>query len=307
MAIEKEIWIDDIQENLFASNSFVARGVDHSQWIDNKTVHIPQAGANPTVEKDRASVPATIGQRTDTDLQYNMAEFTTDPILIRNLEELQVNYNKRSSVLSQHVSTLGDTIGNHTAYTWAASGASRIVRTTGSAVGTALAPSATGTRKAITLADIATARGVLDKDNAPMEGRVLLMDADVYNSQLLAIPDAYQAQSYGQSALPSGVIARMFGFDIMIRSTVVVFDNAGTPVIKAINSAGVPSAPAATDNIGCLAFHPNFVSQAVGDTKVFFNEDDAAYYGSYFSGLQMFGAAKLRSDQKGIVSIVQEA
>jgi hypothetical protein len=93
----------------------------------------------------------------------------------------------------------------------------------------------------------------------------------------------------------------------MIRSTVVVFDNAGTPVIKAINSAGVPSAPAVTDNIGCLAFHPNFVSQAVGDTKVFFNEDDAAYYGSYFSGLQMFGAAKLRSDQKGIVSIVQEA
>jgi len=89
MAIEKEIWIDDIQENLFASNSFVARGVDHSQWIDNKTVHIPQAGANPTVEKDRASVPATIGQRTDTDLQYNMAEFTTDPILIRNLEELK--------------------------------------------------------------------------------------------------------------------------------------------------------------------------------------------------------------------------
>lgn len=305
MAIEKEIWISDIQENLFAGNEFVKKGLDHSQWISNKTVHIPQAGANPAVSKNRSSLPATVAQRTDTDLTYSMAEYTTDPILVTNIEELQVNYAKRSSVLSQHIATLGDVIGNSTAHAWAPAGAGTFRKTTGSAVSSALAPSATSTRLAITLADIAAAAGMLDKQNVPRAGRILLMPSDIYNGQLLAIADAYQAQSYGQSALPTGVIARMFGFEIMLRPSVVVYDNTATPVLKAIDADGTPTTEATTDNMACLAFHPSFVCQAVGDTKVFYEENSPLYYGNILDALQMFGAAKLRTDQKGIVAIVQ--
>lgn len=305
MAIEKEIWISDIQENLFAGNEFVKKGVDHSQWISNKTVHVPQAGANPTVVKNRASFPASVAQRTDADLTYSMAEFTTSPIAVRDLEELQVNYGKRMSVMKQHIDALSDAIGNNAAYSWAPAGAGTFVKTTGTATSNALAPSATTTRLAITLADILKAKAILDFQNIPQSGRILLMPSDMYNAQLMAIPDAYQAQSYGQSALPSGVISRMFGFDIMIRPSVVVYDNSATPALKAVNDLGVPSSPAVTDNLACLAFHPSFVCQAVGDTKVFYEENSPLWYGNILDALQMFGAAKLRTDQKGIVSIVQ--
>ena len=305
MALQKEVWIADIQENLFANNEFINRATDHSMWISNKTVHVPQAGANPSVKKNRTVLPAAISQRTDTDLTYDMAEYTTDPILLTNLEELQINYAKRQSVLSQHVATLGDVIGNQTLYAWAPAGAGTYRKTTGSAVSSALAPTATSTRLAITLADIAAAKGILDSQHVPQSGRVLVMPSDIYNAQMLAISDFVQAQSYGTSGLPSGAVGRIFGFDIVLRPSVVVYDNSGTPALKAVDADGTPTTEATTDNMACLAFHPSFVCKAMGTTDVFYDEDKPEYYGSVFSALVMHGAAKLRTDQKGIVAIVQ--
>ena len=146
MGLQKEIWINDIESNLFANNSFMnIIGKDDSAYVDNLTVHLPQAGSKPTVAINRASLPATIGQRTDVDKNYSLSEYTTDPILIQNTEAVQVSYNKRMDVLGDHIKQLGFAAANKTLYAWAASGASRIVRTSGSASGTALSPSATGT------------------------------------------------------------------------------------------------------------------------------------------------------------------
>ena len=91
----------------------------------------------------------------------------------------------------------------------------------------------------------------------------------------------------------------------MIRSTVVVYDNTGTPVIKTVKDNGVPSTPASTDNLGALAYHPSFVAKAMGNTEVMINEGVAEYYGSIVSAFQLFGASKMRTSQVGVVAIVQ--
>ncbi|MCD6017278.1 MAG: hypothetical protein K0S53_399 [Bacteroidetes bacterium] len=308
MALQKEIWINDIQENLFKNNAFILRSVNHSAWVAYKTVHIPNAGSNPSVSKNRASLPATIAQRTDSDLTYNLSEYTTDPMLLTDIDALQVSYDKRASILMQHIDTLGEVIGNNTAYAWVNTlDSTRMVRTTGSASSAALAPSATGTRKAITLADIAALRAKLDNDNTPSTGRVLLIPADLYNTQLLAISELTNAQSFGTSALPDGVVNRIYGFDIVIRPTVVVYSGGtgATQTLKAVDATGTPSAPAATDNLAAIAYHPNFVATALGETKVFYDEDKPEYYGSMFSALVMHGAAALRSDLKGLAVLIQ--
>lgn len=308
MALDREQWLADIQENLFKDNAIINRAVNHDGFVNYKTVHVPQAGAVPTVSKNISSFPATISQRTDTELTYSMDTYYVEPIHIeRGQETAFLSYDKRMSVLMNNISWLEEVITNNALYAWAPSGASRQVRTTGSAVATALAPSATGTRKAITLADILSAKSILDNDNVPQTGRILAIPADMYNAQLLAIQDVYQQQSYGSSALPSGVVARIHGFDIMVRPTVVVYDNTGTPVIKAVGDTGVPSSPATTDNLACLAYHPMFVAKAKGNADVFITENQAEFYGSIVSALQLFGASKMRTDQKGIVAIVQAA
>lgn len=306
MALNKEQWLLDIQENLFKDNAIINRATNHDGFVNYKTVHVPQAGANPTISKNLGSFPATITQRTDSELTYSMDVYYVQPIHIEAGQETSfLSYDKRMSVLNQNINTLEDALTNNALYKWAPAGATRFVRTTGTAVGTALAPSATGTRNAITLADILKAKSILDAENVPASGRILLLPSDMYNAQLLAIADVYQAQSYGQSALPSGVVTRIHGFDVMIRSTVCVYDNTATPVIKAVADSGTPSSPAITDNLAALAYHPSFVAKAMGSTEVFITEQVAEYYGSIVSAMQLFGASKMRTSQIGVVAIIQ--
>ena len=45
MALNKEIWLNTIQENFFPDDSFMVKSVDDSQFVNNKIVHVPNAGA----------------------------------------------------------------------------------------------------------------------------------------------------------------------------------------------------------------------------------------------------------------------
>ena len=304
LGLQQEIWVQDIQEVLFQQSLFVPMSTSHDGYVTYKTVHVPQAGGNPSVSIDRSILPAVIGQRTDTELTYNLNEYSTDPVLIRNLDDIQVSYDKRNSVMGQHINTLSETIGNFVANKWATSTASRIVRTTGAASASALAPGATGTRLAITLVDVANLAKRLDNDNVPRTGRKLLMPADMF-WQLFTISEIVRASYNGfqVNALATGIVAQLFGFDIMIRPSVVVYDN--TPTLKAVGTA-----TATTDDLGCIAWHVDYVAKALGSILVMSDSGDNGggkpeYYGSLLSALVMLGASKLRSDEKGIAVLVQ--
>ena len=305
MALQKEIWISDIQENLFANDTFMNTiGLNHSAYVSYKTVHIPQAGANPAVTKNRSIYPAAITQRTDSELTYNLNEYTAEPVLLTDIEGLQINYNKRQSLLKQHIDKLSNVIANNTLYTWGASPAN-IVRTSGSAVATALAPSATGTRKAITLDDIRQAVQKLDSSDVNMnDARYLVLPASMYY-QLIADSNISKYLEFGAATAQSGKVPQLMGCNIIVRSSAVVYDNAGTPAIKAISDEGVPTGATTTDNLGALLISNSYVTKAMGDIKVFADEDKPEYYGSVFSSLVMHGASKMRSDGAGLVSIIQ--
>jgi hypothetical protein len=304
MALQQEIWVQDIQENLFPQNPFMERATDHSMFLQNLTVHLPQAGSNPTLYKNNTSLPLSINQRTDSDFTYNINNYKAEPRLITNLEELQISYNKRASVMMNYYKTIGYGVANNTLYAWAPSGASRIARTSGTAVTTALAPSATGSRNAITLQDIANLRSILDKDNVPQDGRILIIPSDIYNNQLLQINNIQAFYAYNKDTLQTGVVGKIFGFDVYVRPSVVVYDSSA--VIKAINDDGTPTTPATGDNLAVLAYHPDFVSKALGQINVYANENRAEYFDSIFSAEVQHGASPLRSTYIGIAALIQQ-
>lgn len=307
----QEVFTKDIQESLLQNAAFVPFSVDYSSYIAYGLVHVPQSGSIPNVEVNRSSFPATIGQRTDTDLSFAMNQYTTDPILIPNLDELQTAYDKRQSVLGQHIATLTQTVGDQVAYSWAATLAGAIIPTTGSAVGDALAPGATGTRKAVTLADIQSLAKKLDKDNVPRMGRKLLMQTDMFY-QLLSISEIVRASyngfqlSGGVNVIQTGIVAQLYGFDIMIRPTVAVYATGAT----------TPKAPGAatatTDQLACIAWHTSVVARGEQAPVVLTQSGDNGagapeYYGIILSMQMMLGSAILRSDLKGIATLVQVA
>lgn len=307
MALIKEIWIQDIQETLNRNADFLPYSVDHSSYVAFGTVHIPQSGANPSVNVNPSTFPLSIVQRTDTDRTYSLNQYATDPILIPNLDELQVSYDKRQSVISQQFNTLTQRIGDEVAVSWCASGSNNMILTTGSAVATSLPPSGTGTRKAVALADIAALAAKLDKDNVPRGNRILLMQTDMF-WELFAISDVIRASYNGfqnqGNVLQTGTVAQLYGFNIFMRPQVAVFTKTGT------SPKAVGAAAAADDRLACIAFHSTTVSRALGSMTPMYDAGSNGngkpeYLGSIFNMEVMLGSAILRADQKGVAALVQ--
>lgn len=309
-ALQTEVWIQDIQESVFEDSSFMLKSLNDDSYVVNKTVHLPQSGTKPGVQMNRSVLPAVAAERTDEELTYDLAEFTTDPILLRNIDELQISYDKRASIMAQNMETLKEKVSFYCTNIWSTPPAgvtNTIIQTTGSAVATALAPGATGTRLAITLTDMNNCAKKLDNDLVPRVGRIMLMPTDMF-WQLFAISEIVRASYNGFNSNPSvvasGVVAEVAGFKIMLRPTVNVYDD--TPALKAVGAA-----TATTDNLGAIAWHPSYVRRALGAIDVFTDSGDNGrgkpeYYGSIMSALLMFGASVARKDGRGVVNLVQD-
>jgi hypothetical protein len=299
-----EIFAADIAKNLFPENQFYKNAKDDSAWVNNDVVNLPQSGSKPNVEIDRAVVPAPVKKRTDSSVSYSLKEFTTDPILIRDSEELVLNYNKRASILEDHIFTLNEEICNYHANTWfgGIDFTNCVVRTSGSNR-TGYAPAATGNRKAMKVSDLIDAMNKLDRQDIPSNGRILVlpasMKADIQKDELFQ-----SADKWGSANIPSGAIGSILGCAVYIRSKVGVFDQ------NAAASKGVgqyAAAGATTDNEAAMLYHPLFVRRAEGSVKVYDELDSPVYYGSVFSAMVRAGAKVAREDKKGVVAIVEQA
>ncbi len=304
MAIQREIWQAHIEGNLFKNNEVLLQSSNASQYVMmGKVVHIPQAGATATITKNVSSLPVTVVQRTDTDITYALDQYTSAPILITNADTIELSYNKREQVLSEYQSSLRETVAENILYSWAPTAASvnNIIRTSGGPTVSHLT-STTGNRGKFTVNDLKRAGTVLDKQNIPMEGRVALISADMF-SQLTDDMSATQYKDFSaQYDVKNGKLGRLFGFDIYMRSTSVTYTNAATPVKNAV--AAVVNTD---DNDAVLCWQVNAVERAQGEIKFFEKVGDPQYFGDIYSLLVRMGSRIRRSDEKGIVAIVQAA
>jgi len=303
MAITPEIWTNDIVGNIFRTNPFLDRAVNHDSYVlAGKVVHIPNAGVKPTVVKNRTSLPASVTRRDDLDINYTLDEFTSDPILITDAETVELSYDKKASVMGETEAALAETIGDEILYKWAPSVAAQFVRTSGSTAVVAHTDGATGNRKALTVADLAAAKLILNKQGAPAQGRVAVIDSDMMK-QLTDNLTATQYRDFSASYdEKNGIIGRLEGFDLLDRGYVLRYTNDTLPVLK------TPDAAAATDdNAAALCWHPLMVARALGDTKFFEDMGNPQYFGDLYSALIRMGGRKMRNDQKGVVAIIQTA
>lgn len=302
MAIQQEFWVNYIIENLFKDNSFLSKCHDESDYVlSGSVVHIPQAGAKPTVVKNRSTLPATVVQRTDTDITYALDVYTTDPTLITNAEQKEISYEKIGSVLGEHVESLVETYADDVLYKWAPTASAQITPTTGAVVATAMAPGATGTRKKFLKEDLKKAQTIMNKNNIPKNDRYALFPTDML-AQLMEDADLVKRDGANGNEvdLKNGVVSRLYGFNIMERSDTTVYDVANAP--KAPGAA-----TAATDNLAVICWQKHAVAKALGTTDFFENKQDATHYGDIYSALVKLGGRKRRSNGEGVVAIVQVA
>lgn len=305
MALNTQVWTSDIKEKLFPSNSFMNLAINDDLFVENNRVNLANAGELPGVKRNRTTLPAAVVRRPDVDLGYDLDEFTSDPTLITNIDEVEVAYNKRQSVLKGHVDKLNLDIANWLLYHWLPTQSANIVRTTGATGRPAFVTGATGNRKPLILDNVMSAKNIADDMDLPEDGRVLLMPATMYNELVLSEKASLtQLQSTGEAVVKSGMLEMLLGFRIIRRGKLNVpsYTNAGTPVPRTPDAAALAAA-----NAAALIWHPDFVRRALGMVKVFANEDDATMYGSVFSALVRASGQKAYSDETGVISIVETA
>ena len=295
----------EIIPNLFPSTSFLNRAKRDDDLVNNNTVELHNAGAIPGVTVNRTVLPAPITQRTDSPDNYAMEELTTDPTLLRNIEVLleMGGAGKRADILKDHIMSIRDKMAKRALVKWATSVTAKVPTT-----GTARAAESkngvqTGNRNAVTIADIANVQQYFHKtdvlpENEDVNGVAVIpysMKTDLL--KIAQFTDAEKAGA-GRSSIPSGVLARAFGFDWYIRSEAILLNTGDT--LKAEGAA-----EAVDDQNTAIFYSPLYVRLAMGNIRADVSEYLPAYYGHIMSALAMFGAAPARLDKKGIVLLFE--
>jgi hypothetical protein len=317
MAVQKEIWEADIEEEIFKDNSFLRFSFKADEYVNGRAVHIPQSGGSGNVSKNRTNLPANVRKRTDTDVIYLIDEYTTDPVLIPNADTVELTYDKRASVLGEDKQKLVQTVAEEALYNWLndlSTGvavplpATSIIYTTGKVAGSSIAnivpasaPGATGYRFGASLTDLQAAATFLRKQNRWIEGQMYSLQPSMLNAQMFPA-DNLTTATYMQAATEEerrkGILMKAQGFGIMQRSTVVY-----------VSAAGVIRAPGDPGDVGdseaILCWYTQAVELAYGETKMFEQIGAPAYYGDLYSFLVRMGGRPRRADFFGICLLVQ--
>lgn len=296
MALNRQVWLNTIVENFFPDNSFATKSIDDSTFVSNKTVHIPNAGAPSGVEINRAKKPATVEQRTDQDLEYNIDELTTNPIYIPNVDVVELSYDKRQSVLWNDRMELQRTAHQNLLYRWF--NEDIIVETSGESRVAHTSDKATGNRKKLTKATILALMTKFNQDDVPAEGRYVLLDSCMYADLLEDLTEKELSAFLASANAQQGIVGRLYGFDIMQRSQVLRL-SAGKKLLK-WNEEG-----AAGELAAGIAWQSQCVSRAMGEVKMFDSTDDPCYYGDIYSFLMRVGGSRRHYDKKGVATIVE--
>ena len=298
--INVEIWQDFIVGNLFKNNEFLKQSIDVGQFVLNgSVVHIPNAGNPSGVERNRTNLPASIKRRNDTDVVYVLDEFTTDPVAILRADEVELSYNKMSSVLGEDMTNLQDTFADWMLYNWRVEEATKKIVTTGDAIISHL-DGTTGNRKAFKLVDLKKVQKAMNKDNVPKSGRYAILDSDMYD-QLTTDLTATQYRDFSSNQnVAEGIVGRLYGFDIYERSSVLAATSA-----KAIKTPGATAV--SSDVAVALFWQKDMVERAVGSVESFEKLKDPTMYGDIYSFLLRGGGRKRRADNKGVYGVFQAA
>lgn len=312
MAVQQSIWIDSIEENVYPDNSFMMQSRDDGAFLEGRTVKLNQAGGKPGVQKNRVVLPATATKRVDTTADYDIDEFTTDPIVLTKTEEIEASYDKRQSVLFDHTEVLKNSVAEGMAFAWTPSVGVNVIRTTGaSRTPYKIFQMGAGSvnRKRISKEDIEKAATILNSQDVPQDGRYMLIDA-VLIRDLLAIEAYTSLEKIGKAVLTDGAIGRVMGFDVFVRSSTVIFDGADMGKMEATE------ATSANDHVSTLFWQKNYVRRCFGGStnggiEVF--EDSGStgngnplFYGTVLSALVRSGGRIARADERGVVVLVED-
>lgn len=281
MAIEKQIWIDEIKEGMVPDSSFLARSVDMSQFVEYNKINLAEAGVDPNVLIDNTTFPVPSAQRVDIPLELPLHTFDTENTIVRNIEEKESAYPKLQSVVRSHKNALAKKISRFAAHSWCPGKNSEFTPVLESAG----AVNASGFKK-ISFEDLLTLEARFRSLDVDMDSLVLVLNP-VHHADLRS-----EDLKLYKEVLTSG---KLFSFSMFSFSNLPTF-NTTTKVKNAFGAAA-----AETDSMCSLAYVDTEVMRAFGDTEVFAAYKDPKERGDILGYQQRATALPIRGKYIGAI------
>jgi hypothetical protein len=306
IGIDQVFWKKEIIKRLFKVNTFLSSCVRADEYVvGGSAVVIPQPGAAPTVVKNNSSFPMVAVQRADSMVMYPLNTYTTVPTFI-TLRDLQnISYDKTQSVLTDHFGYVLQTTADDQLIGWADAlpGATNVLYTTGDAT-EMLESGQTGQRNTCHWKDVKELSRLMSKGNVAAEGRVLLMEVNMYDQFTTSLSATQQRDFSQYYDAKTGVLGKMFGFDIMTRSSVIAAASA-LDADSNLDVKALGAALAASDNVGCLAWQRDCLELAMGNVHLFTRTNDPMYTGDVSNVQIKAGGRRRRADNAGVYALMQ--
>lgn len=119
--LQKELWIPEIQENPIPDTSFVYASTDKSEYVENNKLHLAEAGIEPAVHENYFAGNETelpVANIQDIPNEVVLNTYSTEQTRHRDLQDVELQYNKKMSIINRHKISLGKNIGQRAAFAW---------------------------------------------------------------------------------------------------------------------------------------------------------------------------------------------
>jgi hypothetical protein len=212
----KEVWLGDLLGKFWDKNDYLQDGKDLTPFVEADKINLAEIGVSPNVVKNRSSYPIPVTQRTDTALQLQLDDYSSDSTLVRDVEAISLSYDKRQSIINDHKDSIYAKVADDGIYNIAPTTNTTftpVIKTTG-------AVSAIHGQKMLVSDDIANMARALDLAKYPAEGRVMVVHPNAFWEFVNA--DAVlkeQASKNGNGGTATGTWVYYMGFMIKSRVT----------------------------------------------------------------------------------------
>lgn len=256
--LEKEIWLDQLQENFYPDSSFLKYGQDYTPFVNANALNLAKAGMNPNVLINNTTYPIKTVQRVDEPIKVELDKFETENTLVRRPEAIQYSYQQLESVIMGHRNELRAKTAQKSAHAYSPDKDTEetpIITTSGVLY---------NGRKRLTFDDILGLKERFDAKEVPLEDRYLVLHpshvTDLINLDTKAFKDI--------TDLVNGQPKRFAGFGILQFSRMPLYD--------LTSFEKMPFGTATTADMGfcSFAFQANEVMKADGDVFMYSTEND---------------------------------
>jgi hypothetical protein len=261
VGLNKEVWLAEIQEGFYADDMFINECRDLSAFVENDIINLAEAGVDPAVLINNTTYPIDISDREDLPIAIEIDTFDTENTAVKNIEAIELAYDKLASVVRGHKNALRMAIMEKAAHAIAPGTDGTFTPkmvTTGANDGTG--------RLRMTFADILRLRTRFNQAEIPAEGRVIVLSAAHEEDLELENKDLYN------QILGKGVI---YGFKI--------YNLADTRLPRYHKTTGAKIAFGASvtsdHRYASIAFQKDEVCRAKGSEEMFWGkkENDPTY------------------------------